>query len=234
MIRQVIPTVYCCAARNAPTARHCVTNGRQIKKRASTNMAVGIARPSCTSAVRGSWSGILSLCLVVFLVASVALAQGPVRKNVLMINVIGQSHPGPVIVTNLDPFGAALRPAVPGRVLLGEPGCHLSPRRVAGTARFRRPAVSPPQTGSDCAAGAARDADPGRAEDDIPQCPGGLLLHRSRSDRPDESRLPINGLVVSIGAREDGGGCAGSATGNPPPLRGRGADPIMTDASPRW
>ena len=63
-------------------------------------MAVGIARPSCTSAVRGSWSGSLSLCLVVFLVASVALAQGPVRKNVLMINIIGQSHPGPVIVSN--------------------------------------------------------------------------------------------------------------------------------------
>ena len=64
-------------------------------------MAVGIIRPSCTSTVRGSWSGILLLCLVVFLVASAALAQGPVRKNVLMINVIGQSHPGPVIVTNL-------------------------------------------------------------------------------------------------------------------------------------
>ena len=64
-------------------------------------MAVGIIRPSCTSTVRGSWSGILFLCLVVFLVASAALAQGPVRKNVLMINVIGQSHPGPVIVTNL-------------------------------------------------------------------------------------------------------------------------------------
>ena len=64
-------------------------------------MAVRIARPSCTSTVRGSWSGSLSLCLVVFLAASVALAQDPVRKNVLMINVIGQSHPGPVIVTNL-------------------------------------------------------------------------------------------------------------------------------------
>src|SRR5271157_3550077 len=83
--------------------------------------------------------------------------------------------------------------------------------------------VSPPQTGPDCAAGTERDPDPGRAEDDIPQCPGGLLLHRSRSDRPDESRSSINGLVVSIGAREDGGGCAGSPTGDPPPLRGRGA-----------
>ncbi len=64
-------------------------------------MAVGIAPPSCTSAVRGSRSGSLLLCLVVFLVASIALAQGPVRKNVLMINILGQSHPGPVIVTNL-------------------------------------------------------------------------------------------------------------------------------------
>ncbi len=31
------------------------------------------------------------------------------------------------------------------------------------------------------------DPDPDRAGDDIPQCPGGLLLHRSRSDRPDEN-----------------------------------------------
>ncbi len=63
-------------------------------------MAVGIAPPSCTSAVRGSRSGTLSLCLFAFLVASVALAQGPVRKSVLMISVIGPSHPGPVIVSN--------------------------------------------------------------------------------------------------------------------------------------
>ena len=64
-------------------------------------MAVGIARPSCTSAVRGSRSGLLLVCLVVFLVASAALAQDPVRKNVLMINDIGLSHPGPAIVTDL-------------------------------------------------------------------------------------------------------------------------------------
>ena len=63
-------------------------------------MAVGIARPRCASAVRGSWSGTLSLCLVVFLGSSIALAQSPVRKNVLMISVIGPSHPGPVIVSN--------------------------------------------------------------------------------------------------------------------------------------
>ncbi len=64
-------------------------------------MAVGIARASCTSTGRSSRSGLPSLCLVVFLVASIAVAQGPVRKNVLMISVVGQSHPGPVIVTNL-------------------------------------------------------------------------------------------------------------------------------------
>ncbi len=63
-------------------------------------MGVGTTRPSCTSAVRGSWSASLSLCLVVFLVASVALAQGPVRRSVLMISIVGPSHPGPVIVSN--------------------------------------------------------------------------------------------------------------------------------------
>ena len=63
-------------------------------------MAVGIARPRCASAVRGTWSGTRSLCLVVFLGSSLALAQSPVRKNVLMISIIGPSHPGPVIVSN--------------------------------------------------------------------------------------------------------------------------------------
>jgi len=38
-----------------------------------------------------------ALVLVYFSPAS----QGQVRKNVLMINIIGQSHPGPVVVTNL-------------------------------------------------------------------------------------------------------------------------------------
>jgi signal transduction histidine kinase len=63
-------------------------------------MAVGIAPPSCMSAVRGSRSRTLLVCLVVFLVASIAWAQSPVRKNVLMISIIGPSHPGPVIVSN--------------------------------------------------------------------------------------------------------------------------------------
>jgi signal transduction histidine kinase len=63
-------------------------------------MAFGITRPSCTSTVRGRRSGLLLVCLLVFLVASIAFAQGPVRKNVLMISIVGPSHPGPVIVGN--------------------------------------------------------------------------------------------------------------------------------------
>jgi len=63
-------------------------------------MRVGIARPSYTSPVRGSSSNILLVCLLVFLVAPIALAQVPVRKNILMISIIGPSHPGPVIVSN--------------------------------------------------------------------------------------------------------------------------------------
>ncbi len=50
-------------------------------------MRVGIARPSCTSPVRGSSSSILLVCLLVFLVAPIALAQVPVRKNILMISI---------------------------------------------------------------------------------------------------------------------------------------------------
>ena len=73
-----------------------------------------------------------ALVLVYFAPAS----QGQVRKNVLMINIIGQSHPGPVIVTNLVVSALHSDPRFPGRVLLGEPGCRLSPGRVAGTARF--------------------------------------------------------------------------------------------------
>jgi ABC-type uncharacterized transport system substrate-binding protein len=63
-------------------------------------MAVGIAPPSCTSAVRGSRSGTLSLCVVVFLLASVALAQTPVRKTVLIINEVGQAHPAVALVND--------------------------------------------------------------------------------------------------------------------------------------
>jgi signal transduction histidine kinase len=68
--------------------------------RASTTIGVDIARSGCTSAVRGTRATTLLLCLVVFLFASIAWAQGPVRKNVLMISINGPSHPGPVIVSN--------------------------------------------------------------------------------------------------------------------------------------
>ena len=50
-----------------------------------------------------------------------------------MINIIGQSHPGPVIVTNLVLSALHSDPRFPGRVLLGEPGCHLSPGESGGT-----------------------------------------------------------------------------------------------------
>ena len=161
-------------------------------------MAHGIARPGCTAAVRGSSSGILSLCLVVFLVASVALAQDPVRKNVLMINVIGQSHPGPVIVTNLILSALHSDPRFQVEFYWEDLDAVYHPEEwqeqldsVVQQYRHRKLDLI-------VLLGPHAMRDPGRAEDDIPQCPGGLLLHRSRPDRPDETRFPIDGLVVSI------------------------------------
>ena len=52
----------------------------------------GFFRPTIRSSLV-----LAALVLVYFAPAS----QGQVRKSVLMINVVGQSHPGPVIVTNL-------------------------------------------------------------------------------------------------------------------------------------
>jgi signal transduction histidine kinase len=63
-------------------------------------MTAGPTRASSISVVRCRSSGFLVLGVFVLLVASIALAQGPVRKNVLMISIIGPSHPGPVIVSN--------------------------------------------------------------------------------------------------------------------------------------
>ncbi len=63
-------------------------------------MRVGIARPSCTSPVRGSSSSILLVCLLVFLVASIAEAQTPIRKTVLIINEVGQAHPAVAVVND--------------------------------------------------------------------------------------------------------------------------------------
>jgi ABC-type uncharacterized transport system substrate-binding protein/two-component sensor histidine kinase len=59
-------------------------------------MAVGIARPSCTSAVRGSRSGLLLLCLLVPLASA---SQNPFRKTVLIINDAGLAHPASALVT---------------------------------------------------------------------------------------------------------------------------------------
>ncbi len=66
------------------------------KEKASTNMAVGIIRPNCTSAVRGRRSGLLLVCL---LAALAAAGQNPVRKNVLIINEVGLAHPASALVT---------------------------------------------------------------------------------------------------------------------------------------
>ena len=53
---------------------------------------LGLFRPTIRSSLV-----LAALVLVYFAPAS----QGQVRKNVLMINILGQSHPGPMIVTNL-------------------------------------------------------------------------------------------------------------------------------------
>ena len=186
---------------------------------------LGLFRPTIRSSLV-----LAALVLVCFAPAS----QGQVRKNVLMINIIGQSHPGPLVVTNLVLSALHSDPRFQVEFYWENLDAVYHPEEwqeqldaVVQQYRHRK---------LDLIVLLGPDAirDPDRAEDDIPQCPGGLLLHRSRSDRPDETRLPIDGLVVSIGAREDGGGCAGSATGNPPHLRSRGRNPIMTDVSPRW
>ncbi len=57
-----------------------------------------VRSPSCF--FKRSLRPLLVLAVVV-LVYLVPTSQGQVRKNVLMINIIGQSHPGPMIVTNL-------------------------------------------------------------------------------------------------------------------------------------
>ena len=186
-------------------------------------MAVGIARPSCTSAVRGSWSGILSLCLVVFLVASVALAQGPVRKNVLMISIMGQSHPGPVIVTNLILSALHSDPRFQVEFYWEDLDAVYHPEEwqeqldsIVQQYRHRK---------LDLIVLLGPDAIRILAEPKtiFPNVP--VVFCCTVPGMTDQIRfqLPIDGLVVSIGARENGGGCAGFATGNPPPLRGRGA-----------
>ena len=52
---------------------------------------LGLFRPAIRSSL--VLAALVLICLA-------PASQGQVRKNVLMINVIGQSHPGPVIVSN--------------------------------------------------------------------------------------------------------------------------------------
>ncbi len=50
--------------------------------------------------IRGRSFGVIAIWLSVVLLASAANALSPVRKSVLMISIVGPSHPGPVIVGN--------------------------------------------------------------------------------------------------------------------------------------
>src|SRR5271166_262468 len=62
-------------------------------------MTVDITRRSSASMLRGRSSGLLVLCVVVVLVASIAMAHAPVRKDVLIINEVGLVHPASALVT---------------------------------------------------------------------------------------------------------------------------------------
>src|SRR5208283_3283650 len=62
-------------------------------------MMVDITRRTSASMLRGRSSGLLVLCVFVSLVASIANAQAPVRKNVLIINEVGLTHPASALVT---------------------------------------------------------------------------------------------------------------------------------------
>src|SRR5271157_3823992 len=62
-------------------------------------MTVDITHRSSASMLPGRSSGLLVLCVVVVLVESIAMAQAPVRKNVLIINEVGLTHPASALVT---------------------------------------------------------------------------------------------------------------------------------------
>lgn len=63
-------------------------------------MPIGITRRSSASAVRSRSSGFIVFCVVVVLLAtSIAVAQTPIRKNVLIINEVGLAHPASALVT---------------------------------------------------------------------------------------------------------------------------------------
>ena len=159
-----------------------------------------------------------ALVLVYFAPAS----QGQVRKNVLMINILGQSHPGPVIVTNL--ILSAL---------------HSDPRFQVEFYWENLDAVYHPEEWQEQLDSLVQQYRHRKLDLIVLMGPDAIRILQEPKPifpnvpvvfcctapgqidqmRPDSS---IDGLVVSIGARENGGGCAGFATGNPPPLRGRG------------
>ena len=62
-------------------------------------MTVGITLRSSASVVCGGSSGLLAPCVFVLLVASIAQAQIPAHKVVLIINEVGLAHPASALVT---------------------------------------------------------------------------------------------------------------------------------------
>src|SRR5208283_5632079 len=62
-------------------------------------MTVGITLRSSASVVCGRSSGLLAPCVFVLLVASIAQAQIPAHKVVLIINEVGLAHPASALVT---------------------------------------------------------------------------------------------------------------------------------------
>ena len=63
-------------------------------------MTASLTRSGSTVAVRNGSSRFLVLIVFVFLVASIALAQAPVRKSVLIIIEVGLAHPASAMVTD--------------------------------------------------------------------------------------------------------------------------------------
>ena len=159
-----------------------------------------------------------ALVLVYFAPAS----HAQVRKNVLMISVVGPSHPGPAIVSNQ--IVSAL---------------HADPRFQVEFYWENLDTVYHPeewQEQIDLLVGQYRHlkldlivlvgdaiqllAEPKAIFPNVPVvfcCTVLGMIDQIRGDHRS------TGVVVSIGARENGGGCAGFDAGNPPPLRGRGA-----------
>src|SRR5271157_6663729 len=64
-----------------------------------TSMTVDITLRRSASVVCGRAFGFLAFFVFVSLVASIAKAQAPARKNVLIINEVGLTHPASALVT---------------------------------------------------------------------------------------------------------------------------------------